>query len=65
MWGLRAVKDDLHVLLVREFWVTSRTFMHLGDTGAKEQMYGEQYEDFGLVHSRVVLHVGCPGEDIQ
>ena len=37
----------------------------LGNTGAEEQMYRVQYEDFGLVHSRVVLHVRCPGEDIQ
>lgn len=39
--------------------------MQLWDTGSEEQMYRKQYENFGLVHSRVVVHVGLPGEDIQ
>lgn len=39
--------------------------MHLGNTGAEEQMYRVQYEDFGLVHNRVVMHIKCPGEDNQ
>lgn len=33
-------------------------------TGAEEQMYREQYEDFSLVRGKVVVSVGHP-EDIQ
>lgn len=38
--------------------------MQAGKTGAEEQMYREQYEDFSLVHGRVVFPVGYP-EDIS
>lgn len=63
--GTKSNQKLIKCSLVRELWLYSRTFKQLWNTGAEEQIYRKQYENFGLVHSRVAVHVVLPGEDIQ